>query len=115
MPSQKRGNRVPADEKAEPPEQLLQRLRTVVYAELYESIPGKDWRIAMSRVLPILFNTDMVQAILDGRKTVTRQIIKPQPEPDLKYKLGICINLELEDCLNGIPQSTCQKPPPVSG
>lgn len=29
----------------------------------------------MSRILPILFNTEMVQAILDDRKTATRRKI----------------------------------------
>ena len=49
----------------------------------------------MSRVLPILFNTDMVRAILDGSKTVTRRVIK-KSQCDLLNKTAPC-DLQRDD------------------
>lgn len=39
-------------------------------------------------IKPILFNTEMVQANLDGRKSCTRRVIKPQPDEKHKFPLG---------------------------
>lgn len=70
----------------------------------------------MSRVLPILFNTDMVQAILDKRKTMTRRVVREKVaivKKDQEINKNQNGKFELYNITPrcGIPQNVFFKPP----
>ncbi len=61
---------------------------------------------------PILFNTEMVRAILDGSKSVTRRVVKPQPETDddIIYKNQKCEKWFISPDNNCFPETEVKPP-----
>ena len=52
----------------------------------------------LQKARSILFNTEMVRAILNSEKTVTRRVIKPQP-PEGELLLGFCMGGISHGCI----------------
>ena len=70
------------------------------------------------RMKPILFNGDMVRAILEERKTVTRRVIKPQPEYCTMSKAGLVVSekpIEISDGIIKAANAEVRKPPFEAG